>query len=881
MTAQKTAMLSPSNPPLAGSDATLVLTLAAGLRPGVKVKLEVHAQSMTTETDVKSDDVIGTIAGKVGRTAGYVVALDDGTATGNVPPPDPGAAQTRRLVAVRVPGQVAGAVVLYFALPDIPPEGEVYKAKQWVVYVKVTDPEPGQSNGVSVAFTPHAMRVGVQATYDWHAGNQMQFYAHGAARPSAFDDIVSAIGKATKFIFISDWSFHPYFRVKRIGSSASVADTIGKLLVDRANAGVLVGILVWQPWEGSVYRGLGIPGDEQSYYGVERLTAIAGKPLPKNFLWRAANRTGEHRAHSHHQKYVILDQPGGDRATIRAFFGGLDLTKGRWDSGDHPIDPTSAAAQDFMRELFCPIKGKDGFYYDDWYSGEFQNDQPRKEPLSVAKTKPHKLGSAVTMPREPWHDIYGSVTGPSAWDFVREWVGRWNSYISGDRGDLAGVRPRPPSPRYDDFDPDAGSPSVPSSWRPTDKTKLVNDLYDALHDKTKFIQQNEPPAKGKEKDFPWTGQVVRSMVRESWETSRLSTPPTSPYANDFRWVLGQDHEHSIQDAYLNAIGLAEKYVYIETQYFISAGDQWNPPDPESNTIGNRVAVALCDRIEKKRIHVYVITPMYPEGAPDAVPNETQRFYEWKTIEYMIKRVQASMGDWKKYLSFFFPVRNGAPKGNNVFPPAGKLATGKEVMFVDAQGNRTFSDGMHDSLVAEDTQIVPLNLSREDRVQMNNRYMIYVHSKLMIIDDAYILFGSANLNERSLAGNRDTEICVQLWPSYPGYFQACQEDLKAFRTGLFTEHFGASGDPASFAAQAQAVGKANFAAYAQGVPIASGHCVALPLALVGGELVVVPLTGSSDGTEYVFDAAKEEPVWRWQGKETEWVPMAGTKRLSAE
>jgi hypothetical protein len=45
--------------------------------------------------------------------------------------------------------------------------------------------------------------------------------------------------------------------------------------------------------------------------------------------------------------------------------------------------------------------------------------------------------------------------------------------------------------------------------------------------------------------------------------------------------------------------------------------------------------------------------------------------------------------------------------------------------------------------------------------------------------------------------------------------------------------------------------------------------------------VVPLTSSSDGTDYVFDAAKEEPVWHWQGKETEWVPMAGTKRLSAE
>ncbi|HAE8197593.1 phospholipase D-like domain-containing protein [Enterobacter hormaechei] len=31
--------------------------------------------------------------------------------------------------------------------------------------------------------------------------------------------------------------------------------------------------------------------------------------------------------------------------------------------------------------------------------------------------------------------------------------------------------------------------------------------------------------------------------------------------------------------------------------------------------------------------------------------------------------------------------------------------------------------------------------------------IYVHSKLMIVDDRYVLVGSANINERSLQGNR--------------------------------------------------------------------------------------------------------------------------------
>ena len=38
-------------------------------------------------------------------------------------------------------------------------------------------------------------------------------------------------------------------------------------------------------------------------------------------------------------------------------------------------------------------------------------------------------------------------------------------------------------------------------------------------------------------------------------------------------------------------------------------------------------------------------------------------------------------------------------------------------------------------------------------------MIYVHSKLMIVDDRICLIGSANINDRSLCGDRDSELAV--------------------------------------------------------------------------------------------------------------------------
>lgn len=37
--------------------------------------------------------------------------------------------------------------------------------------------------------------------------------------------------------------------------------------------------------------------------------------------------------------------------------------------------------------------------------------------------------------------------------------------------------------------------------------------------------------------------------------------------------------------------------------------------------------------------------------------------------------------------------------------------------------------------------------------------IYIHSKLMIVDDDIVLMGSANINDRSLLGNRDSELAV--------------------------------------------------------------------------------------------------------------------------
>ncbi|PHT45772.1 Phospholipase D beta 1 [Capsicum baccatum] len=52
---------------------------------------------------------------------------------------------------------------------------------------------------------------------------------------------------------------------------------------------------------------------------------------------------------------------------------------------------------------------------------------------------------------------------------------------------------------------------------------------------------------------------------------------------------------------------------------------------------------------------------------------------------------------------------------------------------------------------------------QELTQKSRRFMIYVHSKGMIVDDEYVILGSTNINQRSLEGTRDTEIAMNMTP----------------------------------------------------------------------------------------------------------------------
>lgn len=51
------------------------------------------------------------------------------------------------------------------------------------------------------------------------------------------------------------------------------------------------------------------------------------------------------------------------------------------------------------------------------------------------------------------------------------------------------------------------------------------------------------------------------------------------------------------------------------------------------------------------------------------------------------------------------------------------------------------------------------LKLQSLCRKSRRFMIYVHSKGIIVDDEYLILGSANINQRSMEGTRDTEIAM--------------------------------------------------------------------------------------------------------------------------
>ncbi|XP_051544488.1 phospholipase D2-like isoform X2 [Myxocyprinus asiaticus] len=220
-----------------------------------------------------------------------------------------------------------------------------------------------------------------------------------------------------------------------------------------------------------------------------------------------------------------------------------------------------------------------------------------------------------------------------------------------------------------------------------------------------------------------------------------------------RWSAGTC-EQSILSAYVHIVEKSEHYIYLENQFFISCSDEKSV----HNTIGDAIVKRILRaHSEGKKYRVFVVIPLLPgfegnisQGGGNAI--QAILHFTYRTInrgEYSIlSQLKEQMQDeWRQYISLC--------------------------------GLRKHSQLGH-SPVTE---------------------LIYVHSKALIADDRYYIIGSANINDRSMLGSRDSELAVlvedeERVPSVMNgeEYQAGPLAL-ALRKECFSVLLGAKSDPA--------------------------------------------------------------------------------------
>ncbi|CAK9147116.1 unnamed protein product [Ilex paraguariensis] len=264
----------------------------------------------------------------------------------------------------------------------------------------------------------------------------------------------------------------------------------------------------------------------------------------------------------------------------------------------------------------------------------------------------------------------------------------------------------------------------------------------------------------------WNVQVFRSIDGGA----AFGFPEAPEAATRSGLVSGKDNiiDRSIQDAYINAIRRAKNFIYIENQYFLGSSFSWNSDDLNDEDVGalhlipKELSLKIVSKIEAgEKFTVYIVVPMWPEGQPES--NSVQVILNWqkRTMQMMytdiVQALQAKgiVANLKDYLAFFC-LGNRERKRSGEYEPS------------EAPG--------------EDTDY--------SRAQQARRFMIYVHAKMMIVDDEYIIIGSANINQRSMDGARDTEIAMGGYqPYHLSTKQPARGQIHGFRMALWYEHLG--------------------------------------------------------------------------------------------
>uniref|UniRef100_A0A5S6QA67 Phospholipase n=1 Tax=Trichuris muris TaxID=70415 RepID=A0A5S6QA67_TRIMR len=214
------------------------------------------------------------------------------------------------------------------------------------------------------------------------------------------------------------------------------------------------------------------------------------------------------------------------------------------------------------------------------------------------------------------------------------------------------------------------------------------------------------------------------------------------------WSVGNNMmEASIHRAYVGLIENAKHYIYIENQFFVT---MLNRTD-----VQNSIAKALYDRIvqahkKNEAFRVYVLLPLLPgfEGQVGTTGGSALQAVLYWTYQSLSKGPHSLLGNLSR----------------DIEDPS------QYIVFCSLRTH----DVLMGKMVTE---------------------LIYIHSKLMIVDDRWTIIGSANINDRSMLGKRDSEVAVLVEDAEYERSVMNGEDYfagkfaRSLRQRLFFEHLG--------------------------------------------------------------------------------------------
>ncbi|KAG6647228.1 hypothetical protein I3843_07G062500 [Carya illinoinensis] len=362
-------------------------------------------------------------------------------------------------------------------------------------------------------------------------------------------------------------------------------------------------------------------------------------------------------------------------------------------------------------------------------------------------------------PRQPWHDLHSRVEGPAAYDVLINFEQRWRKAT---RWKEFGLLKKVATQWKDD----ALIKIERISWiQSPDVSALKNgttSTYKKKQNGPTSIPKDDPSLWVFSEHDPerWHVQILRSI--DSGSVKGLPKTIDAVKAWDGNLICSKNLviDKSIQTGYIQAIRSAKHFIYIENQYFIGSSYAW--PSYENAGADNLIPMELALKIASKiraneRFAVYIVIPMWPEGDPKSSAVQEILYWQSQTMQMMYNVVAMELKATGHVDSHPRDFLNFYCLGNREHIPE-ERSSGNGVEVSDAQKSK--------------------------------RFMIYVHAKGMIVDDEYVMVGSANINQRSMAGTKDTELAVAAYQphhTWAGRKKQPRGQVYGYRMSLWSEH----------------------------------------------------------------------------------------------